>query len=111
MPAPVLTHELVRHSGSTISMNPSAVSVKVDFILSDWMGDCLFSRSRLLTLLHARDRYLAHSGLILPDKVALYLGAVTAPYDVLDFWKEDVRGFDMRSAKPLAVQGRTSAAI
>ena len=81
----------------------------MDFILSDWMGDCLFSRSRLLTLLHARDSYLAHSGLILPDKVALYLAAVTAPYDVLEFWNEDVRGFDMRAARPLAVQGQSRA--
>jgi len=77
---------------------------KVHFILSDWMGDCLFSRSRLLSLLHARDKYLADSGLILPDKAALYLAAVTAPYDILEFWNEDVCGYDMSSARPLAVQ-------
>ena len=80
---------------------------KVHFILSDWMGDCLFSRSRLLSLLHARDKYLADSGLLLPDKAALYLSAVTAPYDILEFWNENVCGYDMGCAKPLAVQGRT----
>ena len=77
---------------------------KVHFILSDWMGDCLFSRSRLLSLLYARDKYLAESGLLLPDKTALYLAAVTAPYDILEFWNENVCGFDMASAKPMAVQ-------
>ena len=87
------------------------VSNKVHFILSDWMGDCLFSRSRLLGLLHARDKYLADSGLLLPDKAALYLAAVTAPYDILDFWNENVCGYDMGCAKPLAVQGGTRGRV
>ncbi|BFF96209.1 protein arginine N-methyltransferase 1 [Drosophila madeirensis] len=50
---------------------------KVDIILCDWMGYCLFSGNMLESLIFARDKWLAPGGLIYPDAAHLYLGAIT----------------------------------
>ena len=42
---------------------------KVDVIISEWMGYCLFYESMLNTVLKARDRWLAPNGVMMPDKV------------------------------------------
>lgn len=42
---------------------------KVDIIISEWMGYCLFYESMLDTVLYARDKWLATNGLLFPDKV------------------------------------------
>merc|ERR1719295_827526 len=39
---------------------------KVDIIISEWMGYCLFYESMLDTVLYARDKWLARSGKIRP---------------------------------------------
>lgn len=49
---------------------------KVDIIISEWMGVCLFHESMLGTVICARDRWLKPNGLIFPDVVRLYLGAI-----------------------------------
>merc|ERR1712018_663398 len=46
---------------------------KVDIIISEWMGYCLFYESMLNTVLHARDRWLAPGGLMFPDRGTLYV--------------------------------------
>ena len=46
---------------------------KVDVIVSEWMGYCLFYESMLDSVLVARDKWLKPGGVILPDKVYLYL--------------------------------------
>jgi hypothetical protein len=71
------------------------------------MGDCLFSRSSLSSLLHARDRYLSDSGLILPDKVEIFIAAVCTPAekaDAVEYWTEPIYGYDMSCARPVCVQ-------
>ncbi|KAB0390641.1 hypothetical protein E2I00_004607, partial [Balaenoptera physalus] len=45
---------------------------KVDIIISEWMGYCLFYESMLNTVLYARDKWLAPDGLIFPDRATLY---------------------------------------
>ena len=42
---------------------------KVDIIISEWMGYCLFYESMLDTVLYARDKWLVEGGLMFPDKV------------------------------------------
>ena len=46
---------------------------KVDIIISEWMGYCLFYESMLDTVLFARDKWLKPGGLMFPDKATLYV--------------------------------------
>ena len=41
---------------------------KVDIIISEWMGYCLFCESMLDTVLYARDKWLKPGGLMFPDR-------------------------------------------
>jgi type I protein arginine methyltransferase len=49
---------------------------KVDIIISEWMGYFLLYESMLDTVLYARDKYLVEGGLMFPDHVVLYVGAI-----------------------------------
>lgn len=46
---------------------------KVDVIISEWMGYCLFYESMLPSVLFARDKYLADGGVVLPDRTPLFI--------------------------------------
>lgn len=47
---------------------------KVDIIISEWMGYCLFYESMLNTVLHARDKWLVRLRQGSPHKAACVLG-------------------------------------
>lgn len=49
---------------------------KVDIIISEWMGYCLFYESMLKTVLFARDKWLVEGGLMFPDKASLHILAI-----------------------------------
>ena len=49
---------------------------KVDVIVSEWMGHCLFYEAMLEPLLAVRDRYLAEDGIMIPAQVSLHAGLV-----------------------------------
>ena len=49
---------------------------KVDVIVSEWMGHCLFYEAMLEPLLAVRDRYLAPGGVMIPAEVSLHAGLV-----------------------------------
>ena len=49
---------------------------KVDIIISEWMGYCLFYESMLDTVLYARDRYLTKDGMMFPDRATLFITAI-----------------------------------
>lgn len=68
---------------------------KVDVIVSEWMGHCLFYEAMLEPLLTLRDRFLSAQGIMIPAEVSLHAGLVcdeeiqedlcflqTKPYDV-----------------------------
>jgi len=78
---------------------------KVDIIISEWMGYCLFYESMLDTVLYARDKWLAEGGLMFPDKATLYIcGIEDRQYkDDKIHWWDDVYGFDMSSIKKTAL--------
>jgi len=78
---------------------------KVDIIISEWMGYCLFYESMLGTVLYARDKWLAPGGLIFPDRATLYISAVEdRQYKESKIsWWEDVYGFDMSCVKKVAI--------
>ncbi len=56
---------------------------KVDVIVSEWMGHCLFYEAMLEPLLAVRDRYLEKDGVMIPAQVSLHAGLV-CDEDILD---------------------------
>jgi len=78
---------------------------KVDIIISEWMGYCLFYESMLDTVLYARDKWLAEGGLMFPDKATLYVcGIEDRQYkDDKIAWWDDVYGFDMSCIRKVAL--------
>ena len=78
---------------------------KVDIIISEWMGYCLFYESMLDTVLFARDKWLAEGGLMFPDRANLYIcGIEDRQYkdDKINWW-DDVYGFDMSAIRKIAL--------
>ncbi|KAG1714212.1 Protein arginine N-methyltransferase 3 [Nymphon striatum] len=79
---------------------------KVDIIVSEWMGYFLLFECMLETIIYARDKYLAHGGLILPDKFTIFLAGASdlAFYskNVL-LWK-NVYGYKMTCMKKELLQ-------
>jgi protein arginine N-methyltransferase 1 len=56
---------------------------KVDVIVSEWMGHCLFYEAMLEPLLRVRDRHLAKGGTMIPAQLSLHVGLVVDE-DVLE---------------------------
>ncbi|GLH07902.1 hypothetical protein R5R35_000707 [Gryllus longicercus] len=78
---------------------------KVDIIISEWMGYCLFYESMLDTVLFARDKWLKSDGLLFPDRATLFVtGIEDRQYkDEKINWWDDVYGFDMSSIRKVAI--------
>lgn len=78
---------------------------KVDIIISEWMGYCLFYESMLDTVLFARDKWLKSDGMLFPDKATLFIcGIEDRQYkDEKINWWDDVYGFDMSSIRKVAI--------
>nr|NVI69795.1 arginine methyltransferase 1 [Cucujiformia] len=78
---------------------------KVDIIISEWMGYCLFYESMLDTVLFARDKWLKPDGLLFPDRCSLFVTAIEDRQykDEKINWWDDVYGFDMSSIRKIAI--------
>ena len=80
--------------------------IKVDVIVSEWMGFYLLHESMLDSVIVARDRFLAEDGIMAPSVARIYL----APVNMEDFLEEkfefwtNVCGFDFSAAVPHAQQ-------
>lgn len=46
---------------------------KVDIIISEWMGYCLFYELMLATVIYARNKWLAPDGMLFPDRATLFI--------------------------------------
>uniref|UniRef100_A0A8C5A7J1 type I protein arginine methyltransferase n=1 Tax=Gadus morhua TaxID=8049 RepID=A0A8C5A7J1_GADMO len=79
---------------------------KVDIIISEWMGYCLFYESMLNTVIYARDKWLTPDGMIFPDRATLYVTAIEDRQykDYKIHWWENVYGFDMSCIKEVAIK-------
>lgn len=78
---------------------------KVDIIISEWMGYCLFYESMLNTVLYARDKWLAPDGALFPDKAKLFVCAIEDRQykeDKINWWN-NVYGFNMSSIREVAI--------
>lgn len=78
---------------------------KVDIIISEWMGYCLFYESMLDTVLYARDKWLQPDGMMFPDRCTLFITAIEDRQykDEKINWWDDVYGFDMSSIRKVAI--------
>ncbi|KAL0270095.1 UNVERIFIED_CONTAM: hypothetical protein PYX00_007614 [Menopon gallinae] len=78
---------------------------KVDIIISEWMGYCLFYESMLDTVLFARDKWLKEGGMLFPDQATLFvIGIEDRQYkDEKINWWDDVYGFDMSPIRKVAI--------
>lgn len=78
---------------------------KVDIIISEWMGYCLFYESMLDTVLFARDKWLASDGLLFPDRCTLFVTSIEDRQykDEKINWWDDVYGFNMGCIKKTAI--------
>uniref|UniRef100_A0A3Q2E5M7 type I protein arginine methyltransferase n=1 Tax=Cyprinodon variegatus TaxID=28743 RepID=A0A3Q2E5M7_CYPVA len=79
---------------------------KVDIIISEWMGYCLFYESMLNTVIFARDKWLKAGGLMFPDRASLYVLAIEDRQykDFKIHWWENVYGFDMTCIRNVAMK-------
>jgi len=79
---------------------------KVDIIISEWMGYCLFYESMLNTVIFARDKWLVDDGMIFPDRATLYITAIEDRQykDEKINWWDSVYGFDMSCIRDVAVR-------
>lgn len=78
---------------------------KVDIIISEWMGYCLFYECMLDTVLYARDKWLLPNGLLFPDRACLYITAIEDRQykdDKINWW-DNVYGFNMSSIRKVAI--------
>lgn len=78
---------------------------KVDIIISEWMGYCLFYESMLKTVLFARDKWLVEGGHMFPDKASLHILAIEDrdyKEDKVNWWA-NVYGFDMSCIRDIAL--------
>ncbi|CAI4231343.1 unnamed protein product [Auanema sp. JU1783] len=78
---------------------------KVDIIISEWMGYCLFYESMLNTVIFARDKWLAPDGLLFPDKAKLFVCAIEDRQykEEKIHWWDNVYGFNMAAIRKVAV--------
>ena len=78
---------------------------KVDIIISEWMGYCLFYESMLQTVLYARDKWLVEDGLMFPDKASLHICAIEDrdyKEEKINWWTS-VYNFDMSCIREMAL--------
>jgi len=95
--------EIIRGKVEEITL-PGGIE-KVDIIISEWMGYCLFYESMLDTVLFARDKWLKPNGLMFPDRATLYVTAIEDRQykdDKINWW-DDVYGFDMSAIRKVAL--------
>jgi len=95
--------EIIRGKVEEVTL-PDGIE-KVDIIISEWMGYCLFYESMLDSVLFARDKWLRPGGLMFPDRATLYITAIEDRQykdDKINWW-DDVYGFDMSSIRKVAI--------
>ena len=92
---------IVYHS----SLEEVELPEKVDIIISDWMGSCLFADSSFESVIIARDKWLAPDGVMFPSTARLVIGAIEDEEyrkKKIDFW-DNVYGFHYSSIKNWAL--------
>ncbi|CAF0723976.1 unnamed protein product [Didymodactylos carnosus] len=74
---------------------------KVDILIAEWMGYCLYYDSMIQSVIYARDKWLKPGGIIFPDRATMYLvGIEDRDYkeDKVEWWS-NVYGYNMSCLK------------
>lgn len=98
------TITLIKSKVEEIEALPEGIE-KVDIIISEWMGYCLFYESMLNTVLYARDRWLKPEGHLFPDRASLHILAIEDreyKEEKINWWN-NVYGFDMSCIRDIAI--------
>ncbi|CAJ0950378.1 unnamed protein product, partial [Mesorhabditis belari] len=97
--------EVIQSKLEDITELPDGIE-KVDIIISEWMGYCLFYESMLNTVLKARDQWLAKDGMIFPDRAKLFICAIEDRQykDDKIYWWDSVYGFNMSAIRKIAIR-------
>lgn len=78
---------------------------KVDVIISEWMGYCLFFESMLNSVIFARDRYIKENGTMFPNVAKMFITGIEDDSFYrrkFNFWN-DICGFDFEPIKQWAL--------
>ena len=76
---------------------------KVDVIVSEWMGYCLFYESMLDSVLFARDKWLVEDGVMFPDQVSLHLCGIHDSRDYAKTLTHNNYDLDLQSMNSLVL--------
>ena len=76
---------------------------KVDVIVSEWMGYCLFYESMLDSVLFARDKWLVEDGVMFPDQVSLHLCGIQDSRDYAKTLTHNNYDLDLKSMNSLVL--------
>ena len=57
---------------------------QVDIIISEWVGNGLFSKNKLASLIFARDKWLTPNGLVFPNRCRMFIGGAEGA-----LWREE----------------------
>lgn len=101
-----LSHIITLIKGKVEEVNLPDGIEKVDIIISEWMGYCLFYESMLDTVLYARDKWLDPvNGMMFPDRCTLFVAAIEDRQykDEKINWWDEVYGFDMSLIRKVAI--------
>lgn len=96
---------LIRSKVEAVDRLPHGIE-KVDIILSEWMGHCLFHEAMLDAVIYARNKWLKpKGGMMFPDRCTLFVTAIEERQskDERINWWEDVYGFNMSAIRKDAI--------
>lgn len=99
--------DVQRRRASTLQLDH-----QVDVLISEWIGNGVFSEGMLHAVLEARDRHLAPGGRMLPAGVRVLMAplddAVMYHSEGPGFWREPIHGLDFSSIQESELnQGRS----
>lgn len=84
----------------------ACLNVKVDIIISEWMGFYLLHESMLDSVIVARDKFLKPDGMMFPTSAQIFASPCKLPEEMWknchDFWTEKQYGFDLSCFQEVA---------
>eukprot|EP00586_Coscinodiscus_wailesii_P021213 CAMPEP_0172500586 /NCGR_PEP_ID=MMETSP1066-20121228/140440_1 /TAXON_ID=671091 /ORGANISM="Coscinodiscus wailesii, Strain CCMP2513" /LENGTH=527 /DNA_ID=CAMNT_0013274901 /DNA_START=36 /DNA_END=1619 /DNA_ORIENTATION=+ len=101
---------VMKGRAETMELSGCGDDVKVDVIVSEWMGYALFFENMLDSVIRTRERFMTAGGTMFPDAARVFLEGAHAPPESTSFWKADVYGFDMTDMIPYVSHKRNAGA-
>ncbi len=83
---------------------------RADLVVSETIGTFVFSEDILPTLVDARERFLKSRGVMIPERIKVYLVPVESFREGIGFWEKPLRGFDFRAGARHVPAGTVVAA-